>query len=80
MVASTSLITLQQYFRADQTMSFLLIAGKIIATVFLVAFLIAGVLKANPRTHNPEYRRLAEYSAGFLICTFSIFGIYSLWS
>jgi hypothetical protein len=53
--------------------------GKTLATIVLVAFLFTGILKANPRTHTPEYPRLAEYGAGFLICTFSVYGIYYLW-
>ncbi len=54
-------------------------AGKVIATVLLIMFLVSGILKADPRTHNPDYPRLAEYGAGFLICTFSIIGIRYLW-
>jgi hypothetical protein len=60
-------------------MSFVIVLGKIFATVFLVAFFIAGIFKANPRTHNPENRHIAEYIAGFLICMFSLVGVYYLW-
>ncbi len=57
----------------------MVVLAKIIASVLLVAFLIAGIFKANPRTHNPEFPPLAEYGAGFLICTFSIWAFYALW-
>jgi len=52
---------------------------KVFSTVFLFVFFIAGVFKANPRTHHPECRPFAEYTAGFMICTSSIIGIYYLW-
>jgi len=52
---------------------------KIIASILLVMFFIAGAFKANPRLHNPEYPPMAEYTAGFLICTSSVVGFYYLW-
>ncbi len=52
---------------------------KVLASLFLVAFLIAGIFKANPRTHNPERRPMAEYMAGFIICLLSLVGLYYLW-
>lgn len=60
-------------------MAMLLTTGKVIATMLLIMFLISGILKADPRTHNAENPRLAEYSAGFLICAFSIIGIVHMW-
>jgi hypothetical protein len=58
-------------------MTFLLITVKVIASVFLTAFLIAGILKANPRTHR--HTHMAEYTAGFIICVFSLASLYYLW-
>jgi len=52
---------------------------KVLSTIFLFAFFIAGAFKADPRSHHPERRAFAEYSAGFLICTCSIISIYYLW-
>ena len=52
---------------------------KGLASVFLLAFFIAGAFKANPRAHNPEISSAAEYFSGFLICAISIFGLYYLW-
>jgi len=53
--------------------------AKVLASIFLVAFFIAGIFKANPHTHNPEIGPIAEYSTGFLICAASLVGIYFLW-
>jgi hypothetical protein len=58
-------------------MAFLLTTAKIVASIFLIVFLIAGILKANPRTHR--YRPMAEYTAGFIICAFSLVSLYYLW-
>lgn len=58
-------------------MTIFIIIGKAVASIFLMAFFIAGVLKANPRTHR--YRPMAEYAAGFIICTLSLMALYHLW-
>jgi hypothetical protein len=60
-------------------MGIIIAAIKVLSTIFFFAFFIAGVFKADPRTHNPERRPFSEYTAGFLICTSSIIGIYYLW-
>ena len=60
-------------------MEYIIGISEVLATIFLIAFFIAGVFKANPRAHNPEYRPIAEYAAGFLICSFSLAGLYYLW-
>lgn len=60
-------------------MALLILTGKLLLSLFLVCFLIAGVMKAHPKTHNPELRPLAEYAAGFLICFASCLGLYYLW-
>ena len=61
-------------------MSGLIVIGKVVASVLLLIFFLAGALKANPRTHNPDYPPMAEYTAGFLICGFSVFVLHYLWS
>lgn len=60
-------------------MSVIIVLIKVLCSIFLVAFFIAGVFKANPRTHNPERRPMAEYMAGFIIFLFSLVGLYYLW-
>lgn len=60
-------------------MSILIVIAKVLCSIFLVAFFIAGVFKVNPRTHNPERRPMAEYMTGFIICMFSLIGLYYLW-
>jgi len=60
-------------------MSFFIITGKIIASVFLVAFLVAGVMRANPRFHSSRYPPMAEYAAGFIITFLTSLGFYYLW-
>jgi len=60
-------------------MDTLLFIGKVIASVFLVCFFCAGIFKAHPKTHNPELRPIAEYTAGFLICGVSLASLYALW-
>lgn len=52
---------------------------KIIGSFLLLIFLLAGVLKANPRTHNPDYPPMAEYAAGFIICVISLVGLHYIW-
>jgi hypothetical protein len=52
---------------------------KSVASLFLLGFFVAGIFKANPRTHNPEYPPLAEYGAGFIVFIGSIVGFYYLW-
>jgi len=61
-------------------MSVILIVIKVLVSIFLIAFLTAGILKANPRTHNPKHGHLAEYLAGFIICMVSLSGLYYLWT
>ena len=58
-------------------MAFLIITAKVVASIFLTAFLVAGILKANPRAHR--LRPMAEYTAGFIICALSLTGLYYLW-
>jgi uncharacterized membrane protein YphA (DoxX/SURF4 family) len=60
-------------------MSIVIGLAKVLASIFLVAFLIAGLFKADSRTHNPERRPMAEYMAGFLISVFSIASLYNFW-
>lgn len=60
-------------------MTIVLAILKVIASIILVGFLVAGIIKANPRTHNLSYGHLAEYSTGFLLFIGSIIGIYFLW-
>jgi len=60
-------------------MSFIVVVVKALASIFLIAFLIAGVFKANPRTHNSKYGSRAEYVAGFIICMTAVVGLYYLW-
>lgn len=47
-------------------MSFLIVAAKVFATLFLVALFIAGIFNANSRTHDPTSPPIAEYAAGFM--------------
>ncbi len=63
----------------ETNVSIVVTLAKVLASIFLVAFFIAGIFKANPRTHNPERRPMAEYMAGFLISVFSLAGLYYLW-
>lgn len=58
-------------------MSFVLIIAKALATIFLSAFFIGGILRANPRTH--KHGAAAEYLTGFLACCGSVIGFYYLW-
>lgn len=58
-------------------MGFIIVAIKVLASIFMIAFLIAGIFKANPRTHR--YRPSAEYLAGFIICVSATMGLYYLW-
>ena len=58
-------------------MSFIVIIAKVLATIFLSTLFLAGVLKANPRTH--KHGAAAEYLAGFLACCGSVIGFYYLW-
>ena len=60
-------------------MSLLLGIGKILGSVVLVALFIAGVFKANPRTHDPELKPFAEYAVGFVCCFISVVSFYYLW-
>lgn len=52
---------------------------KLFATVFLGTLLISGLLKADPRRHNPKYPPLAEYGAGFIASGLAFAGFYWLW-
>ncbi|GAB2198426.1 hypothetical protein [Sessilibacter sp. MAH4] len=57
----------------------LIVLAKLFASIILLSLFIAGVFKANPKTHNPKNRPIAEYMAGF-ICTFgALLGLYFLW-
>lgn len=58
-------------------MGILIIIGKIFVTLFLATLFVAGVLKANPRSH--VHGTVAEYTAGFLCCAASLIGLYYLW-
>jgi len=60
-------------------MTVILTAAKVLASTFLIALLIAGIFKANPRTHNSKYGHRAEYVAGFIICMTAVLGLYHLW-
>lgn len=60
-------------------MNFVLLVLKIIASVLLLCLFTVGVLKANPRTHNPEYHPIAEYGAGFICCGLACLALYHLW-
>ncbi len=40
---------------------------------------LVGVWKADPRSHNPEYPALAEYTTGFIMCALALSGLYYLW-
>ncbi|MGQ9425238.1 hypothetical protein ACXYTJ_06130 [Gilvimarinus sp. F26214L] len=61
-------------------MGTILLILKILASLFLVALFVAGVFKANPRSHDPEYPPLAEYGAGFISCALACVGLYYLWT
>lgn len=58
-------------------MSLLIGAGKLLASLFLLATFITGAFKANPKTHIQ--RSAAEYVTGFLFCFLSALGLYYLW-
>jgi hypothetical protein len=60
-------------------MSIIIAVVKVLASIFLIAFLIAGIFKANPHTHNSKYGHRAEYAAGFIICMAAVIGLYYLW-
>lgn len=60
-------------------MSVLITVAKLAATLFLVMGILVASFKANPRTHNPEYRPVAEYTAGFLMFFCCLLGLYYLW-
>lgn len=60
-------------------MGFLIISAKIFATLLLVGALLASIIKAHPRTHNPEHPPWAEYSAGFIVFFATLCGFYFLW-
>lgn len=60
-------------------MTFLITIGKIVATFWLVMGIIVASLRANPRTHNPEYGAVAEYMAGFIMFFGCLLGLYYLW-
>ena len=60
-------------------MILILVMLKILASILLIAFLIAGIFKANPRTHNLSYGHTAEYLAGFIVFMIGITGLYNLW-
>ena len=60
-------------------MDILIITGKIIASMFLFALLVTGVLKANPRFHSPSYRPITEYTTGFILSFLACVGFYYLW-
>ena len=60
-------------------MSIIITLAKVFASIFLVAFFIAGIFKADSSTHNPERRAIAEYMAGFLISVFSLASLYYFW-
>lgn len=53
--------------------------AKIVASLFLLGFFIAGIFKANPRLHNPKYGHKAEYLTGFIVFIGSLIGFYYLW-
>lgn len=59
-------------------MDFLIGTAKVLGTIVLIVFFVVGVLKANPRMHG-DNRPMAEYTAGFLICAFSLACIYYVW-
>ncbi len=58
-------------------MSFLIIIAKLFASLILVASLIVGAFKANPRTHRYDHR--AEYLTGFIFFIGALAGLYYLW-
>ncbi len=60
-------------------MDFFIIIGKIAASVFLFAFLVAGIMKAHPRFHSPRHGPIAEYATGFIITCLASIGFYYLW-
>jgi hypothetical protein len=60
-------------------MSIIIGLAKVLASIILVAFLIAGAFKTDSRRHNPDWRPMAEYAAGFLISVFSLAGLYFFW-
>lgn len=60
-------------------MSVLITIGKMVATLLLVMGIIVASFKANPRTHNPEYGAVAEYTAGFIMFFGCLLGLYYLW-
>lgn len=60
-------------------MTILLITAKIIASIFLLIFLVIAVLRANPQTHNPKYGHTAEYLTGFIFFAGALWGFYVLW-
>ncbi len=60
-------------------MSFFITTAKIIATIFLFAFFVTGIMKANRRFHSTRYPPMAEYATSFIISFLSIVGFYYLW-
>lgn len=60
-------------------MSFFIITLKIVASVFLFTFLVAGIMRANPRFHPANHPTIAEYAAGFIITFLACAGFYYLW-
>jgi len=61
-------------------MSLLILIAKVFASFLLVICFIVGILKADPRSHNPAYPPLAEYATGFIMCSLSLLGLYHLWA
>jgi hypothetical protein len=60
-------------------MTLLIFIVKAVASIILFVFLVAGILKANPRAHSPNNRHSAEYLAGFIIFIGSLIGFYCFW-
>jgi hypothetical protein len=60
-------------------MNYLIGALKVFATIVLLICFLVGVWKADPRSHNPEYPALAEYTTGFIMCALAVSGFYYLW-
>lgn len=52
---------------------------KLFASLLLLACIFVGIKKADKKTHNPNYRSIAEYITGFIFVYAGIWGLQSLW-
>jgi len=59
--------------------TFLIVAVKLLVSLFLLVSVVVGALMANPKWRSGIYRPAAEYGAGFILFTGGLAGLYFLW-